>query len=107
MVVLVTGATGFLGGVLIRKLLKEEKLTGKDIRVFALQDECCVDLEEQGIEIIRGDLQHLDSVKGLLKDVSTVYHNAAIVITESVSRDVMMKVNFQATIELAKEFIIV
>ena len=105
MVVLVTGATGFLGGVLIKKLLKDEKLTGKDIRVLALKDECCIDLEEQGIEIFRGDLQHLGSLKGLLKDITIVYHNAAIVISESVTREVMMKVNFHATIDLAKEFL--
>jgi nucleoside-diphosphate-sugar epimerase len=105
MVVLVTGATGFLGGVLIKKLLKDEKLTGKDIRVLALKDECCIDLEEQGIEIFRGDLQHPSSLKGLLKGITTIYHNAAIVITESVTREVMMKVNFHATIDLAKEFL--
>ncbi|MCK5298750.1 MAG: NAD-dependent epimerase/dehydratase family protein, partial [Candidatus Heimdallarchaeota archaeon] len=105
MVILVTGATGFLGGVLIRKLLKNEKLTGKDIRVLALADECCVDLEEKGVEIVRGDLLHSNSLKGIMKDVSTVYHNAAIVITESVSREVMMKVNFHATIDLAEKLL--
>ncbi|MHA1123868.1 MAG: NAD-dependent epimerase/dehydratase family protein [Candidatus Heimdallarchaeota archaeon] len=105
MVVLVTGATGFLGGVLIRKLLKEEKLQGKDIRVLALADDCCDDLEEIGAEIIRGDLMLPDSLKGIMKDVTTVYHNAAIIITESVSREVMMKVNYQATIDIAKAFL--
>ena len=105
MVVLVTGATGFLGGVLIRKLLKEEKLQGKDIRVLALADECCDDLEEIGAEIIRGDLMLPDSLKGIMKDVTTVYHNAAIIITESVTREVMMKVNYQATIDIAKAFL--
>lgn len=105
MVVLVTGATGFLGGVLIKKLLEVEKISGKDIRVLALQDECCVDLEKQGIEVFRGDLQHSSSLKGLVKDVTTVYHNAAILLTESVTREVMMKVNFHATINLANEFL--
>lgn len=105
MVVLVTGATGFLGGVLIRKLLNDEKLTGKDIRVFALAEECCDDLEQLGVEIIRGDLLHQDTLKGIMKDVTDVYHNAAIIITESVSREIMMKVNYHATIDLAKEFL--
>lgn len=105
MVVLVTGATGFLGGVLIKKLLEVEKISGKDIRVLALQDECCVDLEEKGVEIVRGDLLHSNSLKGIMKDVTTVYHNAAIVITESVSREVMMKVNYHATIDLAKKLL--
>ena len=105
MVVLVTGATGFLGGVLIRKLINEEKLTGKDIRVFALAEECCDDLEQLGVEIIRGDLLHPESLKGIMNDVTDVYHNAAIIITESVSREIMMKVNYHATIDLAKEFL--
>jgi nucleoside-diphosphate-sugar epimerase len=105
MVVLVTGATGFLGGVLINKLLNEEKFVGKDIRVLALAEECCDDLEELGVEVVRGDLLHSDSIKGIVKDVTTFYHNAAIVITESVSREVMMKINYHATIELAKAFL--
>jgi len=105
MVVLVTGATGFLGGVLIQQLLNNEKIAAKDIRILALADECCIDFEEKCIEVIRGDLLLPDSLHGIMKDVTDVYHNAAIVITESVTREVMMKVNFHATIELAKMFL--
>lgn len=71
--ILVTGATGHLGNVLIRKLLKEEN---EKIRVLVLPDEDYSILKGFEIEIVEGDICDLDSLLPAFEGIDTVYHLA-------------------------------
>ncbi|NHJ48121.1 MAG: NAD(P)-dependent oxidoreductase [Asgard group archaeon] len=104
MTILVTGATGFLGGVLVRQLIENENILPKDIRFLVRDFEDYKDLVDLGVIPFIGDLGDPESLKGITEDITTVYHNAAIVINESVTTDVMMKINYQGTIALVEDF---
>ncbi|HMA60331.1 MAG TPA: NAD-dependent epimerase/dehydratase family protein [Halanaerobiales bacterium] len=71
--ILVTGATGHLGNVLVRKLLKETK---ENIRVLVLPGEDYSILEDFDIEIIVGDICDLNSLLPVFEGVDLVYHLA-------------------------------
>ncbi|HQP30358.1 MAG TPA: NAD-dependent epimerase/dehydratase family protein [Deltaproteobacteria bacterium] len=73
---LVTGATGFIGGVLARGLQGR----GHAVRVLAFSGEDTAPLEELGMEVRRGDLTDRRSLRGLADGVDTVYHVAGRVI---------------------------
>ena len=103
MVVLVTGATGFLGGVHIRRLLQEHDK--QDIRFLYMKHENVEILRNLGFESFEGNLGQPESLKGIMKDVTDVYHLAAIAINEAAPRDIMMKVNYEGTMVLAEEFL--
>lgn len=105
MVLLVTGATGFLGGVLVRHLIKEENIEAKNIRFLVRDFEDYQDLIKLGTKPFIGDLEDPNSLNGIMKDVTTVYHNAAIVINEAVTPEVMMKINYIGSNKLVDEFL--
>ena len=50
MVILVTGATGFLGGVLARHLINDEGIKAKDIRFLVRDFEDYQDLVNLGLQ---------------------------------------------------------
>jgi nucleoside-diphosphate-sugar epimerase len=72
MCVLVTGATGFLGEHLVRRLLAE----GNAVRVLARAPEKARPLVELGAELVAGDVTDADAVREALRGVTTVYHLA-------------------------------
>ena len=73
MKVLVTGGTGFVGSHLVRRLLDH----GAEVRCLARQSSRLDNLKDLPIEIIRGDLRDLDSLRPAVKGVRAVYHCAA------------------------------
>jgi nucleoside-diphosphate-sugar epimerase len=69
----VTGATGFVGGALARRLLDEQA----DIQVLARPSRNTDDLKARGARVIRGDLTDEKAVAQLAKGADLVYHCAA------------------------------
>lgn len=69
---LVTGATGFIGSVLVGELLAR----GDRVRALVLPPEDVHDLEKKGVEIVRGNLNEPASLRGICAGVDTVYHLA-------------------------------
>lgn len=68
---LITGGAGFLGINLIRFLLKEgHKITSLDIADFNYP-------ESKKIEVIKGDIRDIKTVKKVMKDIDIVVHTAA------------------------------
>ncbi|MFN2432453.1 MAG: NAD-dependent epimerase/dehydratase family protein [Gemmatimonadota bacterium] len=75
--VLVTGATGFVGGHLTRRLLADGARVG--VLVRASSDPATVDgLERAGAEVARGDVTDPESVLRAAEGVEVVFHVAAL-----------------------------
>ncbi len=76
-VVLVTGATGFLGSRLVSRLLK----TGQSVRVLVRDASrlATCGLDPDDLEMIVGDITDPDAVARAISGVATVYHCAAFV----------------------------
>ncbi len=72
--VLITGATGLLGGHLIKELQQR----GEDIRALVLPVENADRLRAQGVEVVRGDITDASTLAGAVKDVELVFHLAAM-----------------------------
>ena len=69
---LVTGATGFIGSVLVRALLRQ----GHEVRALVLPGEDAGPLEKLGVEIRRGDLSRAVTLSGICDGTETVFHQA-------------------------------
>ncbi len=68
---LVTGGGGFLGGAIVRRLLAQ----GHQVR--ALQRGVYPELEQLGVETIRGDIGDSETVERSVEGCDTVFHVAA------------------------------
>jgi 2-alkyl-3-oxoalkanoate reductase len=75
MSVCVTGATGFLGGALVRRLLSQ----GVAVRALARPSSRADELEARGAEVVRGNLSDPAAIAHAVKAVEVVYHVAAMV----------------------------
>lgn len=72
--VLITGATGLLGGHLIKELQQR----GEDIRALVLPVENADRLEKQGVEVVRGDITDGNTLGPAVKDVELIFHLAGM-----------------------------
>lgn len=91
--VLVTGATGFTGGHLCRRLVKE----GYSVRVLVRRSQQGDELRRCGMEPVIGDLQNLNALATAVAGIDTVYHIAALFRQENVSRKDMWETNVEGT----------
>lgn len=99
--VLVTGATGFLGQYLIRRLLKENtsvRALHRGKKNFILTEE-----EISKVEWMIGDVLDVFSLEEAMKDCEQVYHCAAIVSFYKKDEARMMKVNVEGTANVVNE----
>jgi nucleoside-diphosphate-sugar epimerase len=73
---LVTGATGFTGGHLAKRLEGE----GYEVRAVVLRSEINSQpsLTESSVEVVEGDLKDIDSLRRATQDVDVVFHIAAL-----------------------------
>ena len=72
--VLITGATGLLGGHMIKELQQR----GEGIRALVLSVENADRLRAQGVEVVRGDITEASTLGAAVKDVELVFHLAAM-----------------------------
>ena len=71
--VLVTGATGFVGSHVVRKLLER----GERVRVFTRRQSVVRNLEGLSVEVVHGDLTDPESVRAAVSGCRRVFHVAA------------------------------
>jgi nucleoside-diphosphate-sugar epimerase len=88
--VLVTGATGFVGGAVARRLARE----GHDVRALARPSADIERLLETGVEVVPGDVRDAASVALAVRGCSHVIHLAA---AKSGSATLMHEVNVRGT----------
>lgn len=93
MAVLVTGATGFVGSWLVRRLLE----LGEEVRVLYRPSSGLEDVEGLGVRGIPGDVTDSRAVAEACKGVDRVYHLAGVVGYSRAMRPLMDKVNVEGT----------
>ena len=70
MKVFVTGGTGFIGGSLIKRLLKE----GASVKALVRDQSKAEEFEKLGVRSVIGDIMDKTSIKGALKDSDMFFH---------------------------------
>ena len=68
----VTGATGFVGGVLVKKLREQ----GHDVHASVRSPEKAKDLQALGVKLFKGDVTDKESMREPMSGVDGVYHVA-------------------------------
>jgi dihydroflavonol-4-reductase len=92
-IVTVTGATGHLGNVLVRELLRR----GKRVRVLVEPSDDLRPLSDLPIEIVRGDVTRKETLAGAFSGVDLVFHMAGVVSISSLDVDLVRTVNVDGT----------
>jgi len=91
--VLVTGATGFIGGHLCRRLIEN----GYTVRALVRESGRCEHLTSAGVELAVGDVRDSASLRRAVRDVDVVYHLAAVFRKGNVSARDMWAVHVDGT----------
>jgi dihydroflavonol-4-reductase len=93
---LVTGATGFVGGHLVDRLLAR----GDTVTALARSPARAARLAERGVRIVAGDLANIDAVTDAVRDSHVVYHAAAML--GAPTEAALMVANRDGTINVAR-----
>ncbi len=91
--ILVTGATGHIGNVLIRKLLEQ----GKKVRALVWRDEDTTPIKDLDVEQVEGDVLDSVSLEPAMRGIDTVYHLAGIISIMPGKDPFVWKVNVEGT----------
>lgn len=94
--ILVTGATGHIGNVLVRRLVER----GDRVRVLLWRGEDALPLEGLDVEQVSGDVLDLESLLGALAGVDLVYHLAGMVSIMPGANDLVRRVNVEGTLNV-------
>lgn len=100
--VLVTGATGFTGSHLCRRLIE----SGEEVVAFVRPSSRVVPLQEMGVECQQVDIKDPAAIKQHFNGIDRVYHVAAAYRTEHVDPREFFQVNVESTrhlLDAAKE----
>ncbi|MGH7523130.1 MAG: NAD-dependent epimerase/dehydratase family protein [Gemmatimonadales bacterium] len=96
MKVLVTGATGFVGGHLVDRLLEQ----GDTVTALVRSPSRAAPLGQRGVRLVPGDLSNLAALGNALDGIDLVYHAAAIL--GSPSEDLLMAANRDGTANVGR-----
>lgn len=99
---LVTGATGHIGNVLVRKLLER----GEKVRALILPGESRLPLQGLDVELVEGDVLDTSSLFNAFRSVRGIFHLAGIISIMPGSNPTVRKVNVEGTrnvLKVAKE----
>lgn len=91
--ILVTGASGFTGGHLCKRLIDD----GEQVVAFVRSSSSTDSLEKIGVECRIVDIREFDSVQRAFYDIDRVYHIAAAWRSEHADRNEFHRVNVEAT----------
>jgi dihydroflavonol-4-reductase len=90
---LVTGATGHIGNVLVRKLLER----GEKVRALILPGEPRDPIQGLDVEAVQGDVLNLDSLFESLRGIKGIFHLAGVTSIMPGSNPFVRKVNVEGT----------
>ena len=96
MKILITGANGFLGKIVTKKLVFD----GHDITALVLPEEDTTYLATlSDVKVVRGDLTDLNSITNIMEGIDVVIHLAAII--NSADDRLNFKINYEGTKNIA------
>ena len=90
---LVTGATGHIGNVLVRKLLER----GEKVRALILPGESRESISGLKVEAFEGDILNLDSVFESMRGIKGIFHLAGVISIMPGPNPFVRKVNVEGT----------
>ena len=91
-IILVTGATGFIGSRLVRRLC----VSGYSVRAMVMDnDPLLFKLQGVNCEIVNADITEPATLRPCLEGVKTVFHLAAVLV--SGNKELFHKINYQGT----------
>lgn len=96
--ILVTGATGHIGNVLVRRLLA----SGKDVIVLSHMRQPAKVFGDLPIKVRDGDITEYSSLKSAFSGIEMVYHLAAKISISSGELDLLKAINTQGTANVVK-----
>jgi dihydroflavonol-4-reductase len=91
--IVVTGAAGHLGNVLVRELLER----GENVRALILQGEDTSSLTGLPVEMVEGNILDVTSLEKAFQGADLVYHMAAVVAITPGKEQILKKVNVEGT----------
>lgn len=91
--ILVTGATGFVGNNLVRELVRQ----GESVRILVRPSSQLRGLADLPIEMAKGDLMDLASLQQAMKGCRQVYHVASSIDLSPFKREQLYRVNVTGT----------
>jgi dihydroflavonol-4-reductase len=96
-VILVTGATGHVGNVLVRELLAQ----GERVRALVLPGEDVSSLQGLNVERVEGNVLEPDTLDRALDGVEVVYHLAGLISILPGAEEMMRRVNVEGVRNVA------
>ena len=96
--ILVTGATGHLGNVLVRELIA----TGEKVRALVRPGDALQSLQGMLIEVVVGDILDREALKKAMAGVNTVFHLAGVISIRPGMEEIMHRVNVEGTRNVAE-----
>ncbi|NOY99445.1 MAG: SDR family oxidoreductase [Chloroflexi bacterium] len=91
--ILVTGATGHIGNVLVRQLVEK----GKQVRALIWRGEDTTPLQNLDIEMVAGDVLDPESLHQAVQGVEQVYHLAGVISIMPGQQPLVWRVNVEGT----------
>lgn len=92
--VLLTGATGFIGGRLAERLVAEGHV---QVRALVRNIEKAESLASCGVEVVQGDVNDCSSLQRAVRGCHTVFHCAALFHSPGVTLEGFRRVNVEGT----------
>ena len=96
--VLVTGAAGHLGCALVRELVGD----GEKVRALVLPEEDLTGLRGIPLDVVKGNVVDLGSLRRAAVDIEVIYHLAGIVSIMPGKDELMRRVNVEGTANVAR-----
>jgi dihydroflavonol-4-reductase len=95
---LVTGATGHIGNVLVRKLIER----GEKVRALVLPNECRASIQGLELETIEGNILDQESLFRSMHQVKGVFHLAGLISIMPGANELVRQINVEGTKNIIK-----